>query len=193
MQYSNLSNTYFNECECICGNKKSVRYWHLTHSKTKSCGCVYNEGWFKGKAVGDLSSSYLTSFRYGRVSKGIPFSEDITLEFLWNLFLKQDKKCAISGIQIYLNKNWSKQNKGKKTKVIQTASLDRIDSNKGYTKDNVQWVHKTINLMKGQLTDLEFITVCKIVSENKNIEIDKTMIKNIKWRPKTTLNNEREL
>ena len=49
-----------------------------------------------------------------------------------------------------------------------TQSLDRIDSTKGYTIDNVQWVHKYINLMKHQLTQQQFIDFCKKVVEHTN-------------------------
>lgn len=44
-----------------------------------------------------------------------------------------------------------------------TASLDRIDSAKGYVEGNVQWVHKRINLMKGTLSEKDFIAFCQMV------------------------------
>jgi hypothetical protein len=95
------------------------------------------------------------------------------MEFLWDLFLKQNKKCAISGIDIVLNTRWSEQNKGKFTEIIQTASLDRIDNSKGYTKNNVQWVHKDINFMRGGLAVNDFVFFCKKVAENYfNITVD---------------------
>jgi len=86
------------------------------------------------------------------------------MTFLWSLFLKQNKKCALSGLDIILNPQWSNQNNGRKTKVVQTASIDRKDSKKNYTTDNIQWVHKDINKMKGMLSDKEFINFCKTVS-----------------------------
>ena len=48
----------------------------------------------------------------------------------------------------------------------QTASLDRIDSKKAYTLDNVQWVHKTVNQMKWTLASKEFIEWCKTIAQN---------------------------
>jgi hypothetical protein len=48
-----------------------------------------------------------------------------------------------------------------------TASLDRINSKKGYTKDNVQWVHKWINFMKQDLDEEEFITFCEAIVNYK--------------------------
>ena len=51
-----------------------------------------------------------------------------------------------------------------------TASLDRIDNTKGYTQDNVQWVHKDINRIKSDLSQEYFLTLCKtVVDWNKNV------------------------
>lgn len=40
-----------------------------------------------------------------------------------------------------------------------TASLDRIDSSKGYIKGNVRWIHKTVNKMRRDMDDVTFITL----------------------------------
>ena len=45
-----------------------------------------------------------------------------------------------------------------------TASLDRIDSSKGYVKDNVQWVHKDINRMKWNFPQDKFVKLCSFVA-----------------------------
>lgn len=41
-----------------------------------------------------------------------------------------------------------------------TASIDRIDNDKGYTEDNVQLVHKDVNMMRGSLDDEKFKQLC---------------------------------
>ena len=48
------------------------------------------------------------------------------------------------------------------------ASVDRIDSNRGYVEDNVQLVCKAVNLMKNELTmdELDYWCCC-ILSEAK--------------------------
>jgi hypothetical protein len=38
----------------------------------------------------------------------------------------------------------------------------------GYIVDNVQWVYKDINNMKGEMSHDYFIKICKIISENLN-------------------------
>ena len=53
--------------------------------------------------------------------------------------------------------------------IRKTASLDRIDSNKGYTKDNVQFVHKDINWMKQDFEQNKFIEYCKKVANKHEI------------------------
>jgi hypothetical protein len=47
-----------------------------------------------------------------------------------------------------------------------TASLDRIDSSKGYEEGNIQWVHKHINFMKRTYSQEYFIDMCKKVADN---------------------------
>jgi hypothetical protein len=45
----------------------------------------------------------------------------------------------------------------------QTASLDRIDNSIGYRINNLQWVHKKLNIMKNVMGNPEFIEWCKMV------------------------------
>jgi hypothetical protein len=114
------------------------------------------------KKFGEIHKSYLYLLKDRAKRKNISFNIDG--DYLWSLFLKQGRKCALSGIELYFPKTW-----GVKSKTNITASLDRIDSNKGYIKSNVQWVHKTINTMKMDLSDQEFINFCKkVVSYNDN-------------------------
>ena len=66
--------------------------------------------------------------------------------------------CAISGIKLIFARSWTRD---------QTASLDRIDSKKGYVEGNVQWVHKRINEMKMDHSNKELISWArKIVKYN---------------------------
>jgi hypothetical protein len=162
----------WNNCKCICGKEQRVKTWNLNNSKSKGCGCTNVKGQFKAKCVGDLSASYYTSFKYNRKSKGIEFSDDLNMGHLWYLYEQQGGRCAISGIPISLNPQWSQQNKGRPTKIVQTASIDRIDNSKGYVVGNIQWVHKDINYMRGGLSIMEFIIFCRqVVKHNANVNL----------------------
>lgn len=46
-----------------------------------------------------------------------------------------------------------------------TASLDRIDSSKPYTKDNIQWVHSMVNMCKNKYDQHLFVEMCKAVAK----------------------------
>jgi hypothetical protein len=91
---------------------------------------------------------------------------NITIKYLWNIFLKQNRKCALTGLEIGFE-GTGMENKCKKTNK-RTASLDRINSNKGYVKGNVQWLHKDINIMKNDLDTKTFLRYCSLVNENKS-------------------------
>jgi hypothetical protein len=67
----------------------------------------------------------------------------------------------LSGLEIRFHKPGEKF-------TAQTASVDRIDSSKGYFLDNIRWVHKTINYMKMDLEDIEFLNLCRNITVYNN-------------------------
>lgn len=89
-----------------------------------------------------------------------PLEFTITIEYAWELFLAQDRKCVFTGKPLTM---WGKKN----GKYEGTASLDRIDSTKGYVEGNVQWVHKELQHMKRNLPDKEFIRICEEVAAHQ--------------------------
>lgn len=87
-----------------------------------------------------------------KVSNSTKITED-HIKTIWN---KQNNKCALTGQSLYIENKWWK------------PSLDRIDSNKGYTLDNIRIVAWIVNHSRGELTDDEFINMCiKIVDNHK--------------------------
>ena len=146
-------------CKCDCGNTHSVSKSHLRRGLVTHCGCVRRIGskHFQWKGVGELSADfwYEHIVRSANGSKGNRHEKELTLNIqqAWDLFLKQGRKCALSGILL----TFPKRSKDK----FYTASLDRIDSSKGYVLGNVQWVHKDINIMKNKFDNQYFINVCK--------------------------------
>lgn len=68
---------------------------------------------------------------------------------------------------------------GNKTEK-QTASLDRIDSTKGYIESNVQWLHKDINNIKQDYSVNELLAYCKLIINNYEPTIQN---KNLLSRP----------
>jgi|694.fasta_scaffold54439_2 hypothetical protein len=118
----------------------------------------------KTKKFGEIHQSYLYLLKERANRKNLKFN--LNGKYLWRLFLKQNRKCALSGIEIVFPKAW-----GARSKTQITASLDRVDSNKGYIVGNVQWVHKQINTMKMNMSDDEFINLCRMVTKNYDSDL----------------------
>lgn len=140
-------------CLCDCGNLVQYTSRRLTHDLVKSCGCQWhtlgknNPLW---KGFGNLSSSQFSHIKSDAKRRNLEFN--ITIEDAWNLLVKQNYLCSITKIKICC--------------LDGSASLDRIDSSKGYTINNIQWVHRKINEMKWDYDQKDFIYWCKLVAQN---------------------------
>lgn len=141
-------------CQCSCGNNKVIDQASFTRGLTTSCGCLKNSIAFKG--YGDISRNYWRKTQKSAAQRGLDFS--ITIEKAWEIFISQDNRCAISGVEINLCRDYNSSRK-------QSASIDRIDSSLGYVEGNIQWVHKQINFMKGNMRDEDFVSMCVLVAE----------------------------
>jgi len=118
------------------------------------------KGAYNFKGYGNVSMRYYNRLKRYCKKRNQEFS--ISLEYLWKVYLSQNGKCALSGIDIPLLKN----PKTKAQRESQLASVDRINSSIGYIEGNVQWVHKDINLMKNKFDQNYFIKMCKKISKN---------------------------
>lgn len=94
-------------------------------------------------------------YKYRSLKEKLPF--DLTYEFLIELLNAQNFLCYYSKQLLELKKNTNA-----------CASLDRIDSKKGYTKDNVRWSCLRVNLAKNDMSEIEFLEMCKDVVKNFN-------------------------
>lgn len=127
-------------------------------SKIKRHGC-----WSGYK---EISSTWFSAIkrRANRDRKGmnaVPVRINITIEDCWELFQEQDRKCVYTGLVLHFPVNSTH-----KANRDATASLDRIDSTKGYVKGNIQFVHKHINMMKLTYDEDYFIEMCQLVAKN---------------------------
>lgn len=103
-----------------------------------------------------------TPFRYYYRNAKRRYCEfDLTLEYLKELWESQKGICPYSGVKLNLSTYT-----GLKNNPIYSASLDRIDSSKGYVKGNVQYVSICMNYMKCQLTHEQTIKLCQLIADN---------------------------
>lgn len=162
------SSLWLCECSCIDKTRKVVYGNSLTQGKSKSCGCLNKKrvrkkgpAHFNWTGSTDICGTYLTRLKKDAKRRGIEFC--ITIDDMQRKLEEQNFKCALTGITIKPPK--SSQGNGS-NKLPRTASLDRIDSQKGYSVDNIQWVHKNINKMKWELDQEYFIEMCRLVTQH---------------------------
>ena len=147
-----------------CGNIKLLTAPHIR--RFRSCGCKtrdlqsaalrksLNRGGYE-----EIFATHWTSIKKNSLSRNLPFEVDA--KYAWELFINQTRKCALTGVHLqFPTRCWSKDG---------NASLDRIDSDKGYIRDNLQWVHKNINMMKQQYSTELFFDWCKKVVEYNHL------------------------
>jgi hypothetical protein len=139
-------------CRCACGLEKSVKAQYLKGGESTKCtDCAK-----KPRDWQEMPQSRWYRIVRNAGKRDIPLM--ITREQAFELYLQQNKQCALSGVPLKLDGSLSC-----------TASLDRISSDKGYEPGNIQWVHKDVNIMKNVFDEQYFIDLCqKIVTRRGN-------------------------
>jgi dCMP deaminase len=139
------------ECQCDCGNIVELPSNGLTSGNNKTCGNLKKHP-RPIELCGEIPIAYINAAKQNATKRN--FSFEVTGKYIWDLFLKQNRKCALSGENISFKD-------GIRSCGGFSASLDRIDNNKGYIEGNVRWLHKDINRMRWVCNDNEFLNWCK--------------------------------
>lgn len=143
-------------CKCDCGALKSIPGKRLRDGSYRSCGCAKfdagdkSHSWTGHKGI---SGKYWSQLQRNAHRRKIGF--ELTIQDAWNIFIKQGGKCALTGEPLSLHRP-------------KTASLDRINSNKSYTKNNVQWTHIQVNKMKMDMDEKELLDWCSKIYKYAN-------------------------
>lgn len=148
-------------CQCKCGRQSKVKVSYLVNGKSKRCSyCnAHSKRYYSTDEIPIQQwRQIVTNARKRKIKI------DITAKQAYELFLKQNKQCALSGQSIrfalYAGDVYNAN-----------ASLDRIDPKKPYEIGNIQWVHKDINRMKNIFEQSYFVKICKLIVEhNKNTQ-----------------------
>ena len=147
-------------CKCECGENSVVRIRTLKNGNTKTCGkCPKPIGnkHSEWEGYGELSKDLWNSYKHSAKARDIEYH--LSIEEAWDLFLKQNRRCALTGLPLTFPPSY-------KEKKNKTASLDRIDSCGHYTIGNVQWVHRDVNKLKKNMDNDLFIEICTLVANN---------------------------
>jgi len=130
-------------CTLVCVRQN---HWkHMTPEEKRAKASHLKEG-LKGNTRGKKGDFTRLLSR----SKSRKYDFDLDENYLQELWKKQDGKCAITGVDMIHPSD-------KSIKSPKMTSIDRINSNKGYLKGNVQLVCYSINLAKQDFNQSEFI------------------------------------
>lgn len=157
------------EVQCLkCKRKRTVkRADHAKSHASKVCKFCSNKNNHPQGEYRGIRISFIEKYRLQGLARGKLWN--LSHDDVANQADKQNRKCALSGIDLCFVGDF---------KDI-TASLDRINNEIGYEVGNIQWVHKDINMMRGQLSIEKFLSLCKSISEYKGDKManrDKEMI-----------------
>lgn len=139
------------ECK-IHGTHNKWRYHSQNNVQCKFCASE----WQKRRKIKNPLGEILKDAKQHAKKNKREF--DIDIEFLNKIFNEQQEKCVLTGIK------FDDEN---------LPSLDRIDSSKGYTKENIQLVLIRINKMKSDLKQNDFIDLCIDVARMAGAKISK--------------------
>jgi hypothetical protein len=138
-------------CSRSCCGKDNIN-----HNLGKWCGIGE-----VGRLKSNNGRDEYTGFRdFIRRAKNRNNLGDLTLVDLKKQWEKQNGVCPYTGIDLKL----PNYNKHKNYTTQELASLDRIDSNKPYEKNNIVFVSAPINYMKNSMTEKETIDFCKKIA-----------------------------
>lgn len=127
-------------CQCECGVRREVIAESLVSGHSKSCGCLCREEASKRMKTHGKSKTKEAALWY----KAKKRAKKLGLDF--NLLLEDiviPETCPLLGIPIRLNQTKLSPN---------SPSLDRFNSEKGYTGDNVWVISHRANTLKNNAT-----------------------------------------
>ena len=153
----------------VCNIQFKAKNHHHSICDNKEC-----------KRVGHLLSTYKSmSGNWGRYLKSLcrkredeKRSKQFTVDELMQVLVNHDYKCALSGVELTckMEMNPDFVGNGKRHLWPTNVSIDRIDSTKGYTINNVQLVCVVLNIAKSNLPQNDYIDWCKKVAEYNAVQ-----------------------
>lgn len=138
-------------CKCTCGKTTVVRGVDLRTGNTKSCGCMVND-------VISLPEGEAAFRKLFRDYKHGADRREYSFELSRNYFRKLTKRNCF-----YCGTKPSQVQEATNGKYIYNG-VDRIDSMKGYSRDNVVTCCKDCNRMKGDMDADKFLALVKKIA-----------------------------
>jgi hypothetical protein len=146
-------------CSLSCGGKSKKNLEHIKLNRgTYDISQHAGEGGTPKDEYSDFRW-YMKRVKGRHRDHGMKY--DMDLEYLKQLWESQNGKCAFSGQELELRTYTNKQKPN-------SASLDRIDNDKGYVKGNVRFVSVIFNLARNRFSDQDVLNFCQATMSRLN-------------------------
>ena len=141
-------------CSCTCGKTKVISSNSLTMGNTKSCGCLqrYKQHPVPQRKIKKPGAALFYQSRVRAKAKGI--ANTLTLE---DIIIPEF--CPVLGIKL-------EQGKGSGGRIDSSPSIDRIDTSKGYTPDNIKIISWRANKLKSNSSIEEMEAILNYMKEH---------------------------
>ena len=150
--YRRADGKWCSVCSGCCSEQAYTRKDHAKQSELSDWQCkkctARAKKFSENAPVGPMQRLY-NKFRKTANRRNIPWGLS-----LGDFQARYAGRCALTGWEISTDYDNC------------TASLDRIDSDRGYEIDNIQWVHAMVNMCKNKYPQERFISMCKAVATN---------------------------
>lgn len=157
---------------CDCGNERIFSQGNIRENRCcDSEDCPYNKN--VQAAIANIIQETDTdgffikttswkSFKNGAIERNLDFQ--IEPKDVVDLWRSQNGRCNITGRKLSTGDKYGEDTK-------RTWSINRIDNTRGYTKDNIELVHKYSNMVMSRFSQQSidlfcFSRVLKIINEN---------------------------
>ncbi|MBE0563691.1 MAG: hypothetical protein IH622_23130 [Ochrobactrum anthropi] len=162
-------------CFALMKGKNSFKNKEQHHSYCKDCNNNYArefrkknpgyQGTGRIKSIPEEDRLLMSAIRQritdakARCKKLKRDNPNVSDEYLYHLFLSQERKCALTGVPLSLEKDHP-----------HSLSLDQIDPGKGYVEGNVQWLSWYVNRAKGEMLTDVFVDMCEVVLNHRKVQ-----------------------
>ena len=158
-------------CKCDCGKSHIVTGESLRSGKSKSCGCLKKDFIEKNKFKRNMDrENAMLKIQYSHIKRrnaSKVFVDIISFNDFCKLSMMKCYYCDAEYSRVIEDRYCEMKEKGKiSDTILKINGLDRVDSSKGYTIDNVVPCCTTCNTAKNKMTQKEFKEWIKTVCEN---------------------------
>jgi hypothetical protein len=143
-------------CICDCGNTAIVQTNCLQQGSTKSCGCLFMERARRGNSPGDSAMKKL----YRTYKRNCAKSDRMFSISIQDFKILTKQNCYYCGSK----PKYIIRGEGNGDYVYN--GIDRIDSSRGYVKDNIVTACKDCNFAKQSMDRYDFLKMIRNIYNN---------------------------